>query len=772
MTGKRVLIIDCQLLQTTAIHRGMGKYTLAVLEEYKKLTMPYDEIYLLFSSHASNSNEQEAVKKLKDFKVVYLPLGKTNPANPESYGDIAESNRKTIEEYIKSNLKGYSVDFFVTSIFHENGCSVFPSNSVNKYLLVYDLIPLQFPEYYLEDNMGRYQYLSRFSELFKASHYFTISKTVANDLSMQLGVSLADITPIDGAPISRAKLKQKQPSGFTDEDRIILMPTGDDVRKNNLRAASAFEEFNSKSGYAFKLVMTSFFGEKSKNELLLQSQHIMFTGNIEDEELAWLYSHADLILFPSEYEGLGMPPLEAVEFKVPVLCSSIDVFREISESAFNFCDPYNVDDISKKLQELLIDNKLSINSDEYKRILKQYSWSRTAKTTLEVFSASKTKQNHSYGKKKKIAIFAPNPSGYSAIGKVVQEQHYEISRFAEVDYYLESGVTEKAKDSNVRINYLPFVAPCKNPWALTEQDASKYDEIIYHVGNSEYHVASIVKALAFPSTVILHDMRIKGAFGIIRDLGYISESRFDLEDRLLRSIQEQSGSNDFTSDFIGSLVNKSQSVVVHSEYAESATTSILVDSENSEKIIKTNLPTPPPYSIYEAIESSHFTVGYAGVIHAAKGLDLIEELAATEMDRPIRIKIFGFSLVSEETRKKLDSLANVELIQNPSDVRFTHELEECDIVIGYRPDYHGETSLSTLETLRLGRPVIVNDVGWFKELPDHLVYKVKNKKTIFKVLEKIVKDGEKTEARQLRLNYIKEHHSTKNYINNILGIEI
>lgn len=772
MKEKKVLIIDCQLLQTTALHRGMGKYTLAVIDELKNLVLPYEKIIILLSDQVNQVDDDEFISAtLQNLETIRLPLKKTKPTRPGEYQEVLEHNRSVIDKYVANHLSGYSTDFLITSIFHEDGCSAFPTHAKNKYLLVYDLIPLQFPEYYLVDTRGRHQYLSRFKELFKATHYFTISETVANDLSLQLGISLDKITPINGSYISRSKIKSTKPLGFTGSEKFILMPTGDDARKNNLRAVIAFEEFNSKSGYAYKLVLTSFFGDKSKSELNMQSNHLLFTGNIKEEELAWLYANAQLILFPSEYEGLGMPPLEAVEFDKPVLCSAIDVFKEISETAFYFCDPYDVDDISSKLQELLINNKPTINKKEYKRILQNYTWTRTAKRMSETF-VSNLNTNTKVGRKRlRVAVFGPDPSGYSAIGKVIQEQHYEMSQYADVDYFLEKGLTDKAKSSKVRINYLPYVANCLNPWSLTRKEAGQYDRIIYHLGNSEYHVATIVKALAFPSTVILHDTRIAGALGIVRDLGYITNTRYEYEKSFQKAIREYKGieKNGFNSDSIGSVVNVSKRVITHSNYAADAAKQVLVREEDANKITTVNLPTPAPYTAYKAIPGDRFIVGYAGIIHAAKGLDLIKDIAKGKYKKPVTIKIFGFSLLTDEAKAELSKISNLDMIISPSDTRFIHELETCNVVVGFRPDYHGETSLSTLETLRLGKPVIVNDVGWFSELPDKIVRKVKHPGSIPAVISETISNEEKKDAVDSRVQYIKSKHGMHTYIAALLG---
>jgi glycosyltransferase involved in cell wall biosynthesis len=769
MSKHRVLLIDCQHLQTTALHRGMGKYTLAVLSEFQKLALPYDEIAIILSEHIGSDQDEALIAAgLKDFKTIRLKLQKTNPVKPDGYPEIAKTNRSIIDKYIDQNLSAASVDFLITSIFHEDGCSVFPTRVHNKHLLVYDLIPLQFPHYYLEDPRGKHQYLSRMKEFFEASHYFTISETVANDLSLAMGIPLDRITAINGSYISRKGMDYKEPEWFIPGDKFILMPTGDDARKNNLRGVIAFEDFNSKSGYAYKLIITSFFGDKSTRELQMQSNHIMFTGNVAETELAWLYNNAELILFPSEYEGLGMPPLEAVEFGKPVLCSDITVFKEITNTAFHFCDPYSVQSISAQLQMLLINDKPKIDNKEYLRILDKYQWSKTAAYMCAAFKEQGPKPNTA-APKKRIAVFAPNPSGYSAIGKVVQEQHYELSRMAEVDYFLEDGVTHRAKETNIRVNYLPYVASVANAWVFGTHELARYDEIIYHLGNSEYHVTTAVKALVFPGTVVLHDTNLSGMLGIVKNLGYISSSRYEQEAALQDAIFVSKGitERERKGSYIGSIVNASKRIITHSQYALEA-----VDQLKLNRTVistKLNLPTPTPYAIYDNPREHEFTAAFAGIIHAAKGLGLVSEIAAAKYKMPLTVKLFGYSLIDESTKDALLRVGDVDFILSPSDTRFIYELGSSDVVIGFRPDYHGETSLSTLEALRLGKPVIVNDVGWFKEIPEGIVYKISNPSEIIAAIKKVMTGDATTYASaQARIEYIRGQHNIHNYVKELI----
>ncbi|MGH7240521.1 MAG: glycosyltransferase family 4 protein, partial [Candidatus Saccharimonadales bacterium] len=340
---------------------------------------------------------------------------------------------------------GHQLDFLILSIMQGEIYSVFPTSpAVHKLVIVYDLIPLLFFQTYLGNPITRVEYLSKIQELFRADHYFAISKTVANDLALNLAIDPARITNIDGGPARHAPNPKKMaaPKDF------ILMPTGNDLRKNNERAIRAFDKFNIRRARKYKLLITSYFKRYQIDELSKLSDDVIFTGNISGAELSYLYQHCAALLFPAEYEGLGMPIIEALEYNKPVACSNIAAFREMSLSAFTYFDPYQVDEIDAALEKVTRDP--SVDQLAYKKILKKYSWTGTAKKFVDkvVSLGSKPADND----KKKLAIFAPNPSGSSVAGNFTQLVHAELSRLSICDYYLGANSSKEK-----RINYLPYI---------------------------------------------------------------------------------------------------------------------------------------------------------------------------------------------------------------------------------------------------------------------------------------------------------------------------
>ncbi len=115
-------------------------------------------------------------------------------------------------------------------------------------------------------------------------------------------------------------------------------------------------------------------------------ERVVFTGFVSDQELAGLYKHASLYVFPSLSEGFGLPPLEAMAHGLPVVSSDATCLPEILGDAAEYFNPRNIADMARVMSSVLIDLKLQ--SKLAKKGLKQYkkySWKDTAKQTLEVY---------------------------------------------------------------------------------------------------------------------------------------------------------------------------------------------------------------------------------------------------------------------------------------------------------------------------------------------------------------------------------------------------
>jgi glycosyltransferase involved in cell wall biosynthesis len=160
-------------------------------------------------------------------------------------------------------------------------------------------------------------------------------------------------------------------------------------RKNLVRLLQAFalvrEEVNIKmvivgpKGWMYDDIFSSAAATKHKED-------IIFTGRVEDADLPKLYSQTNAFIFPSLYEGFGLPALDAMACGAPVIASDTSSLREVCGDTAVYVDPFEVESISESILMLLKDDRrreeLKLKGLERSR---QFSWEKTARMTLEVY---------------------------------------------------------------------------------------------------------------------------------------------------------------------------------------------------------------------------------------------------------------------------------------------------------------------------------------------------------------------------------------------------
>jgi len=113
---------------------------------------------------------------------------------------------------------------------------------------------------------------------------------------------------------------------------------------------------------------------------------IFNTGYVDEESLTCLYSNALALVFPSLYEGFGLPVLEAMACGCSVICPDAASLPEVAGDAALFIDPSEVDGLAAAIDKLVDDSTLRIDliHKGFERVA-QFSWKRTAEETLDVF---------------------------------------------------------------------------------------------------------------------------------------------------------------------------------------------------------------------------------------------------------------------------------------------------------------------------------------------------------------------------------------------------
>jgi len=718
--SKQHVVVDAQLLQTSDRKRGMGLFTASLLNNFNAREIGMT--WVINRRLGPLDEENVLLAKRLGAKIIEVDL--LHGGDNELFAASVKTNRQRIDAAVAPLIaKCNRVTYFIPALFSSEIHPVFPTQGTMNIQLFHDAIPFLYHTHYFKDHGGiaRKDYAQRFVEFYKTDLFVTNSQTTADDLVVYFGVDTQRIVPILGAAADRSQLTPRKPSGVNDD--FILMPSGDDFRKNNTRAVQAFAALDTTS----KLVITSRFSEGTRRELQALCPNAVFTGSVSDEEFLWLLDNARAVFFPPEYEGLGMPLLEAVERGAVIACSNIPVFTEISQEAFFYFDPKSVQDMTQALLTILqVDKKTYIkeSSVEYKRILSIFSWKKAAKSFLGALEKGvPASPQH------KLAVFTPSPSSYSAIGKYVFELHAELSRLFDVDYYAEDGVT--AFDPT-RPNILEYAAGYYPASSFTPEKAQQYEYVLYNLGNSEFHIDTILNALRLPANAVVHDTHLNGIFDWLERQRFLTPARRQVEAKLDELFETKN------TTCLVSLASNQKVVFCHSDYATNAIKQLPVGGSPiiTETILAIGVPTIKLKNLRTP------TVSFAGIISEDKGINIVADIA---QNKNLRVKVFGFGVLGDSPL--LQNLnENVQVMKDLTDKEFQDALSQTDILVNYRPNYHGETSRSVLEAMRHGAVVIVRDIGWYGELPNDVVVKVRAENEIVPTIRELIADPQRIQT--------------------------
>lgn len=172
---------------------------------------------------------------------------------------------------------------------------------------------------------------------------------------------------------------------------FILHFGSNDPRKNTLMAIRVYHRLLKEQGIPHKLLLLGFrLVNKTQIDCYLKennlTERVISVDFLPDDDLPCFYQDADFLLYPSLYEGFGLPPLEAMACATPVVASNTSSIPEIVDGAAILVDPTNESEIYKSCIELLYngDKRKELIAQGLERV-KQFSWENTSYLTLRVY---------------------------------------------------------------------------------------------------------------------------------------------------------------------------------------------------------------------------------------------------------------------------------------------------------------------------------------------------------------------------------------------------
>jgi len=181
------------------------------------------------------------------------------------------------------------------------------------------------------------------------------------------------------------EVKQK----FSLPERFILFVGSIEPRKNLLNLLKAYHLLPELEKNNTQLILVGFKGWENQEimaQINAEKQHINYLGYVSDQELAMIYNLATVFVYPSFYEGFGIPPLEAMACGCPVIVSNSTSMPEVCAEAALYIHPQQVDDISQCLMELLQDTQLQqLYIKKGLKHVQQFCWEKSAQQHMNLF---------------------------------------------------------------------------------------------------------------------------------------------------------------------------------------------------------------------------------------------------------------------------------------------------------------------------------------------------------------------------------------------------
>ncbi len=344
---------------------GVSTYTRNLVEAL--LALDKDNEYMVFGGSLRRKGELKAFLAGLKGNV----SGKVFPFPP------------TIADILWNRLHILRIEKLVgdLDVFHSSDWTQPPSNAF-KVTTIHDLVPLRFPQYSHPRIVSAHK--ARLKHIKREIDVVIVPSSASKEDLIAAGVSEDKIRVIPEAPEPIFKsAKKNEIEKLKREHRIkkgYILAVGVGPRKNTERIIEAYEKV--RAGRDLKLIILGY-----PYKRIEQKRGVIFTGHVETSKMPVYYSGAEVLVYPTLYEGFGLPVLEAFSCKTPVVTSNISSLPEIAADAAEIVDPYDVDSITKGINNAL-NRKQGLINKGLKRS-KDFSWRKTAEMTLEVYNEAK-----------------------------------------------------------------------------------------------------------------------------------------------------------------------------------------------------------------------------------------------------------------------------------------------------------------------------------------------------------------------------------------------
>jgi glycosyltransferase involved in cell wall biosynthesis len=282
-------------------------------------------------------------------------------------------------------------------VFHAPHYVLPPAVRSPSVVTIHDTIHLTFPQYLPNRAAHAYARASMWAAARRSDRILTVSEASKRDILHHFKVPAEKVVVVyngiderfsrEPAATDVARVRER----YQLDGRFVLYVGNIKPHKNLVRLIEAFHALRRAELADLKLLIIG--DEISKLPALRRAvhvhklhKHVRFLGYLPDEMLAILYRLASVFVFPSLYEGFGLPPLEAMASGTPVVTSNVSSLPEVTGGAAVLVDPYSVPSIVEGMRRVLSDPVLAAEMRRKGLVrAREFSWERAAARTRELY---------------------------------------------------------------------------------------------------------------------------------------------------------------------------------------------------------------------------------------------------------------------------------------------------------------------------------------------------------------------------------------------------
>jgi glycosyltransferase involved in cell wall biosynthesis len=605
---------------------------------------------------------------------------------------------------------------------------------------LYDLIPEVFAGHYLANPLVRRTYRARLQLLHSAARVLAISEATARDAVAHLGLAPHRVVAVGAAVAEQFRPPERREDAVDAvvgrlpfvRPGFVLYTGGIEFRKNIDRLLVGYSSLPARLRNEHQLVIVCRVAppmrraiEARLSELGL-AQHVAFPGVVADPDLVLLYQAAELFVFPSLYEGFGLPVAEAMACGAPVIAGRTSSLVELVQDDEALFEPTEAPAIARALRRALEDSELR-DRLRTRGLHRHWRWADVADRTAAVYDDVSRTRKRRGRPRPRIAFVSPLPPQMSGVADYSYRLLAELTEFVDVDVFCDVGCGPATAPGDL---------PVRPTQAFTRVEGARggYDEVLACIGNSDHHAETLALLRKRPSSVLAHDVRLTGLYS------WVSRRRPDLEHRTFRELLHELHPRPLPSDLgqrgwleypeyekygvllVREMIARSTRFLVHSEYA-AGLARLDARASDAGKVSVVSFGYPLPSTNVELSDAP--LVATFGLVAPVKQTDRIVEAVALVAERHPATRFTIVGPVSEEHSRQLRADADrlgvagrlVVTGELPSE-EFNAWIARTSVAVQLRAASNGETSASLADCLAAGVPTIATAVGSTGELPE------------------------------------------------------